>query len=71
MKTCASNTLSLEFLAMYVCIGTGVAPRTVHIDNQAVYRDSYQLSVIKFIHRAQTSSLNAIGGATRQGASCP
>jgi len=32
---------------------------------------SYQLSVIKFIQRAQTSSLNAIGGATRQGASCP
>jgi len=31
----------------------------------------YQLSVIKFIQRAQTSSLNAIGGVTRQGASCP
>jgi len=30
-----------------------------------------QLSVIKFIQRAQTSSLNAIGGATRQGARCP
>jgi len=29
------------------------------------------LSVIKFIQRAQTSSLNAIGGATRQGPSCP
>jgi len=32
---------------------------------------SYQLSVIQFIQRAQTSSLNAIGGATTQGASCP
>jgi len=31
----------------------------------------YQLSVIKFIQRAQTSSLNAIGGATRLDASCP
>jgi len=34
-------------------------------------KSSNQLSVIKFIQRAQTSSLNAIRGATRQGASCP
>ena len=33
--------------------------------------DVDQLSVIKFIQRVQTSSLNAIGGTTRQGASCP
>ena len=51
--------------------------RTVCIKQQIVslYQPSalycYQLSVIKFIQRAQTSSLNAIGGATRQGASCP
>ena len=30
-----------------------------------------KLPVIKFIQPVQTSSLNAIGGTTRQGASCP
>ena len=58
----------ISFTAIFA---TPIRAGQAKINEGVGLNDGYQLSVITFIQRAQTSSLNAIGGATRQGASCP